>query len=296
MVSGEVTPDAFVLSKVTREITARTVTHKHRWHRPDPVGVRRASTRMLPPDRADAPSVSDGELLRLLELALQVERHYGQPMDLEWAIDASDGSVALLQARPETAWASRRTAEPVGAEDTCLRSRRGDVRRQGQDTHGESVMTLQPEDVDEILAILDSTAYDELTVHTPQVRPSAAPPRRWLDAGAGPAGSAASGRGDRADRAQFGRAGHGGGDPCPRGPRRCAGSDRRHVLPRAEAGRRPVRRGRRQVEPTTVVAILETMKLMTSVSAGVAGTVAQICLGNTEFAEAGTTLMWIEPS
>ena len=48
-----------------------------------------------------------------------------------------------------------------------------------------------------------------------------------------------------------------------------------------------------RVDPDTVVGIVETMKLMNSVSAGVAGTVAEICLGNGEFAANGTTLLRI---
>ena len=48
-----------------------------------------------------------------------------------------------------------------------------------------------------------------------------------------------------------------------------------------------------QVDPDTVVGIVETMKLMNSVSAGVDGTVAEICLRNAEFAAHGTTLLRI---
>jgi acetyl-CoA carboxylase biotin carboxyl carrier protein len=47
------------------------------------------------------------------------------------------------------------------------------------------------------------------------------------------------------------------------------------------------------VDPDTVVGIVETMKLMNSVTAGVPGTVAEICLGNAEFAGHGATLLRI---
>ena len=49
------------------------------------------------------------------------------------------------------------------------------------------------------------------------------------------------------------------------------------------------------VSPDTVVAIVETMKLMNSVHAGTAGRVSRICLENGEFASAGATLLLIEP-
>jgi acetyl-CoA carboxylase biotin carboxyl carrier protein len=48
-----------------------------------------------------------------------------------------------------------------------------------------------------------------------------------------------------------------------------------------------------RVQPETVVGIVETMKLMNSVAAGVAGTVAEIAVGNAEFAERDTVLVWI---
>jgi acetyl-CoA carboxylase biotin carboxyl carrier protein len=49
-----------------------------------------------------------------------------------------------------------------------------------------------------------------------------------------------------------------------------------------------------RVSGDSVVGIVETMKLMNSVHAGVAGTVAEICLGNAEFAAHGATLVRIE--
>jgi acetyl-CoA carboxylase biotin carboxyl carrier protein len=48
-----------------------------------------------------------------------------------------------------------------------------------------------------------------------------------------------------------------------------------------------------QVGADTVVGIVETMKLMNSVTAGVDGTVAEICLANAEFAANGATLLRI---
>jgi acetyl-CoA carboxylase biotin carboxyl carrier protein len=48
-----------------------------------------------------------------------------------------------------------------------------------------------------------------------------------------------------------------------------------------------------RVGPDTVVGIVETMKLMNSVTADVGGTVAEICLGNAEFAAHGATLLRI---
>jgi acetyl-CoA carboxylase biotin carboxyl carrier protein len=48
-----------------------------------------------------------------------------------------------------------------------------------------------------------------------------------------------------------------------------------------------------RVGADTVVGIVETMKLFNSVTAGAVGTVAEICLGNAEFADRGATLLRI---
>jgi pyruvate, water dikinase len=116
VVSGDVTPDSFVVSKVTGEIGKRTVAHKTRWHRPDPSGAGVVEDD-VPEELRDRPSVSDEEIAELAATARRVETHYGNPQDIEWAI-AQDGEVFLLQSRPETVWAEKdaeRAAAPVAA-------------------------------------------------------------------------------------------------------------------------------------------------------------------------------------
>ena len=50
-----------------------------------------------------------------------------------------------------------------------------------------------------------------------------------------------------------------------------------------------------KVEPDTVVAIIEVMKLMNSVAAGVAGEVVEICVDNAELVEQGQPLLRVRP-
>ena len=50
-----------------------------------------------------------------------------------------------------------------------------------------------------------------------------------------------------------------------------------------------------RVDKDTVVAIVETMKLMNSVYAGVCGTIAEICLGDADFADHEAVLMRVRP-
>jgi acetyl-CoA carboxylase biotin carboxyl carrier protein len=51
-----------------------------------------------------------------------------------------------------------------------------------------------------------------------------------------------------------------------------------------------------RVEEDTVVGIVETMKMMTPVHAGVAGTVVEFRTGNGEFADTGAVLLLLEPA
>ncbi len=118
IVSGEVTPDKYVVNKVTGEIAQRTVSEKLIRHVPDRAagGVR---VEDVPAEERDRPCLSDAEVLALAETARRIERHYGKPQDIEWAI-AQDGAQFLLQSRPETVWAkrdgapvARRAADPL---------------------------------------------------------------------------------------------------------------------------------------------------------------------------------------
>ncbi|RUQ84530.1 phosphoenolpyruvate synthase [Legionella septentrionalis] len=47
-------------------------------------------------------SLLTSEIEQLAHHALVIEKHYGRPMDIEWAKDGVDGKLYILQARPET--------------------------------------------------------------------------------------------------------------------------------------------------------------------------------------------------
>jgi pyruvate,water dikinase len=118
MVSGEVTPDRYVVNKVSMEILKRTVSTKSVRHVPLPGGGVRAEP--VPAAQQSVACLADAELQELARIAKLVERHYGKPQDIEWAIDESGRfpeNVYLLQSRPETVWASRE-AEPIARPRT----------------------------------------------------------------------------------------------------------------------------------------------------------------------------------
>lgn len=51
--------------------------------------------------------LDDAEIIQLARWAVQVENHYGKPMDMEWAKDGQSGELYLVQARPETVQARK---------------------------------------------------------------------------------------------------------------------------------------------------------------------------------------------
>jgi pyruvate,water dikinase len=113
LVGGEVTPDNYVINKVTGDIVQRKVSAKALRHTMEPSGGVR--TEAIEGPRQNEPALTDAEIRALVEIARRVEKHYASPQDIEWAIapDASgQDQLYLLQSRPETVWA-KRDSQPV---------------------------------------------------------------------------------------------------------------------------------------------------------------------------------------
>jgi pyruvate, water dikinase len=115
LVSGEVTPDRFVVDKVSGDVVRREIATKPtRLVRYEGGGTRVAE---VPAALRDAPCLTDAELGELRRIGRVVEHAAGCPQDGEFAVD-EDG-VHLLQTRPETVW-SRRQIRPVAAGRTAM--------------------------------------------------------------------------------------------------------------------------------------------------------------------------------
>ncbi len=70
-------------------------------------------TRNVPTSRVERASfvLSDQEILTLARYAVTIEKHYGMPMDMEWAKDGETGELFIVQARPETVQARREAGQ-----------------------------------------------------------------------------------------------------------------------------------------------------------------------------------------
>lgn len=108
IVSGEVTPDKFVVNKVTGEIMDRSIATKTVQHTPSIKGG--VIEEEVPEEKQGIPCLFDEQVKELVQVAKEIERHYGSPQDIEWAISKDDRAAEgpfLLQSRPETVWAGK---------------------------------------------------------------------------------------------------------------------------------------------------------------------------------------------
>jgi len=120
IVSGEISPDLYLVKKDTFQITSKT-------HVPQPRQIARAqesdggheganSWQPVPDELVDRPKLDDNDIRELARIGRSVEQHYGTPQDIEWAYEG--GKFYLTQARPVTTLKSAMDEED-GEEETA---------------------------------------------------------------------------------------------------------------------------------------------------------------------------------
>lgn len=110
VVSGEVTPDNFMVDKIMLQVLKSDIQHKHIEHVPDRIN-RCVVTKEIEGARATEPSLSETEVKEICRMAKIIEKHYKCPQDIEWAIDfdlPEGQNFTLLQSRPETVWTQKK--------------------------------------------------------------------------------------------------------------------------------------------------------------------------------------------
>ncbi len=113
VVGGEVTPDDYLVSKVTGEVVKETISDKHIEYIAGEDGAQRVD---VDDDRRKEPCLDDDAIRSLVDMAKDVERHFGAPQDIEWAFD-HDGELFVLQSRPVTAITKN---EPAAAPTSAM--------------------------------------------------------------------------------------------------------------------------------------------------------------------------------
>merc|ERR1719510_49968 len=107
-------------------------------------------------------SATDKEVSDLAEMAVKIEKHYGRPMDIEWARDGDDGKLYIVQARPETVASQKK----VGViEDYKLLEKGTEVMAEGRAVGkriGSGKVNIL-KSIDEMSALLESTHLVDMT-------------------------------------------------------------------------------------------------------------------------------------
>ncbi len=140
VVQGAVDPDEFYVHKPTYLAGHRVVLRRLLGDKAVKMvfvgGETKHTTRNIPTPKADRARfcLADEDVLELAGYACAIERHYGRPMDIEWAKDGLDGQLYIVQARPETAVSQR----SLTAVETYVLEGQGEVIAEGRSV-GEKI-------------------------------------------------------------------------------------------------------------------------------------------------------------
>jgi pyruvate, water dikinase len=98
IVSGQITPDSYVIEKEPRQILDVNVNAQERaLYRGKKGGV---EWKKLPAEKRDQQVLSGKNILEISKIVIRIEKHYGFPCDIEWAYE--DGKFYIVQSRPIT--------------------------------------------------------------------------------------------------------------------------------------------------------------------------------------------------
>ncbi|UCH41765.1 MAG: phosphoenolpyruvate synthase, partial [Gammaproteobacteria bacterium] len=109
VVQGAVNPDEFYVYKKNLGNASRNILHKSRGSKAikmiyadDESPHQAIQTVDVDAAERDLFSIDDDDITALARMAVTIEKHYGRPMDIEWAKDGENGKLYIVQARPET--------------------------------------------------------------------------------------------------------------------------------------------------------------------------------------------------
>jgi pyruvate,water dikinase len=107
VVQGGINPDEFYVHKQSYEagfhaIINRTLGSKKQKMIYALKGESPVEVVDVPENEQQKFCLNDAQIHELAKQALEIEKHYKRPMDIEWALDGLDGNIYIVQARPET--------------------------------------------------------------------------------------------------------------------------------------------------------------------------------------------------
>ncbi len=135
VVQGAVNPDEFYVHKATLEKNRHAVLRRNLGSKlikmvygSEASAGKSVETVEVPEDDRSQFCITDEEVMSLARQALIIEKHYGRPMDIEWARDGDDGKLYIVQARPETV----KSRESANMMERYLLKEKGEVLCEGR--------------------------------------------------------------------------------------------------------------------------------------------------------------------
>ncbi|WP_449461727.1 phosphoenolpyruvate synthase [Tardisphaera miroshnichenkoae] len=115
VVQGTVTPDEYYVRKSDLEIIKKNINKKTKQLVRLPNGG--TVEQEVPAELQDKPALTDDQIKTLASYGIAIEKHYGRPMDTEWALDERTNKLFIVQARPETVWSAKGAAKEQAAAE-----------------------------------------------------------------------------------------------------------------------------------------------------------------------------------
>ncbi|WP_419687411.1 PEP/pyruvate-binding domain-containing protein [Burkholderia theae] len=122
VVTGEATPDRYVVDKVTLEVIERHLSSKQVEYTIDHEKDRVCRV-PVHADRRHTACLDTDEIVALARIAKRIEQHFGVPQDIEWASDrhrSRPDDLVILQSRPETVWNKRPSPQIMEVQPNAI--------------------------------------------------------------------------------------------------------------------------------------------------------------------------------
>ncbi len=112
LVSGEVTPDLYIIDKEGMSIISKRVSRQEWQLTGNPIATEKNinAWQSLPASVQGKQKLTDDDIIRLAKLGKQIEDHYRFPQDIEWAKENNE--IYIVQTRPVTTVKETAEAEP----------------------------------------------------------------------------------------------------------------------------------------------------------------------------------------
>ncbi|UCE73326.1 MAG: phosphoenolpyruvate synthase, partial [Methanomassiliicoccales archaeon] len=125
IVGGQITPDTYKVTQDTLEIIGKKISKQTWMYTKNESGdtIKQNITQEL----QELQKLTDEQIRAVAEIGVRIERHYNEPMDIEWCIE--NGEIYIVQARPVTT--IRGTTKTKEAEDEITEAKELNVLTKG---------------------------------------------------------------------------------------------------------------------------------------------------------------------